>query len=430
VPQILAPPKEHNPGYHLSRSNVSAIIGMSSNSTSLAADLQGVTYAVGGEKSYELSNHLGNVLSVISDRREAGSCTDSLVDFYYADGKSVSDYYPFGMAMDARTQSAGGYRWGFNGQEKDEEVAGSGNSYTAEFWQYDSRLGRRWNVDPVIAPWESPYATFRNNPIFLSDPNGDCSDCDNNIEPSLHTVKKGETLTGIAKQTGTTVENLSEWNNIEEPNKIYAGSSLFTSDPNVIGSSSGGSKNDLGATIAPQANEDQSDKPYFNLASLGLTVVGIGAEATLMVNDYAKLQAVLKEGSFIMDYNGSERIWKMGFRGNHVVSSSSVSLGKRAFTLRTSSLKVVKGLGITAAVCGGGISLIQYSQGEIGGGKLTVDMVMTGVAFIPGVGWIASGAYFMVDGIVGWENGMQSYERLDVEHRRATGRGILQGPKW
>jgi len=73
---------------------------MSSNSTTLPAELQGLTYVVRGEKSYELSNHLGNVLSVISDRREAGSCTDSLVDFYYADGKSVSDYYPFGMAMD------------------------------------------------------------------------------------------------------------------------------------------------------------------------------------------------------------------------------------------------------------------------------------------------------------------------------------------
>lgn len=65
------------------------------------------------------------------------------------------------------------YRFHFNGQEADNEVAGSGNSYTAEFWQYDSRLGRRWNVDPVVKDWESPYATFRNNPIVLKDPRGD-----------------------------------------------------------------------------------------------------------------------------------------------------------------------------------------------------------------------------------------------------------------
>ena len=33
--------------------------------------------------------------------------------------------------------------YGFNGQEKDDEVAGEGNSYTAMYWQYDSRIGRR-----------------------------------------------------------------------------------------------------------------------------------------------------------------------------------------------------------------------------------------------------------------------------------------------
>jgi RHS repeat-associated protein len=66
------------------------------------------------------------------------------------------------------------YRFHFNGQEADNEVAGSGNSYTAEFWQYDSRLGRRWNVDPMTARYAglSPYATFNNCPIVFIDPLG------------------------------------------------------------------------------------------------------------------------------------------------------------------------------------------------------------------------------------------------------------------
>jgi RHS repeat-associated protein len=68
---------------------------------------------------------------------------------------------------------AGVYRCGFNGQEKDDEIAGSGNSYTAEYWQYDSRLGRRWNQDPKPNPSISNYATFANNPILFSDPLGD-----------------------------------------------------------------------------------------------------------------------------------------------------------------------------------------------------------------------------------------------------------------
>lgn len=43
---------------------------------------------------------------------------------------------------------------------------------TAEFWQYDARIGRRWNVDPVVKEYESPYAAFGNNPIWNVDPDG------------------------------------------------------------------------------------------------------------------------------------------------------------------------------------------------------------------------------------------------------------------
>jgi hypothetical protein len=48
-------------------------------------------------------------------------------------------------------------------------VYGDGKSYTAEYWQYDSRLGRRWNVDPVIKPSLSGFSTFANNPISFKD---------------------------------------------------------------------------------------------------------------------------------------------------------------------------------------------------------------------------------------------------------------------
>ncbi len=69
--------------------------------------------------------------------------------------------------------SAIGYRYGMNGQEKVDEVNGiSGSHYTAEFWEYDSRSGRRWNQDPIVKVWESPYACFSNNPIYYSDPTG------------------------------------------------------------------------------------------------------------------------------------------------------------------------------------------------------------------------------------------------------------------
>ena len=67
----------------------------------------------------------------------------------------------------------GGYRYFFNGQEGDNEVLGKGVSLSAEFWQYDTRLGRRWNVDPVFKEYESPYACFAGNPVIQVDPNGE-----------------------------------------------------------------------------------------------------------------------------------------------------------------------------------------------------------------------------------------------------------------
>ncbi len=57
-----------------------------------------------------------------------------------------------------------GYK--FNaGSEKDDEIFIG--AYTAEYWEYDSRLGRRWNVDLLTYEWQSSYTAFNNNPIYL-----------------------------------------------------------------------------------------------------------------------------------------------------------------------------------------------------------------------------------------------------------------------
>ena len=67
----------------------------------------------------------------------------------------------------------GRYQYFFNGQETDNEVLGDGVSLSAEFWQYDTRLGRRWNEDPMYKEYESPYACFAGNPVWFADPKGD-----------------------------------------------------------------------------------------------------------------------------------------------------------------------------------------------------------------------------------------------------------------
>ncbi len=57
--------------------------------------------------------------------------------------------------------------------ERDDEIAGLGNSYTAMFWQYDSRTARRWNQDPRPNPSISRYGTFALNPVMFTDVMGD-----------------------------------------------------------------------------------------------------------------------------------------------------------------------------------------------------------------------------------------------------------------
>ncbi len=60
-----------------------------------------------------------------------------------------------------------------NGMEREDEIAGVGNMYTAKFWEYDIRTARRWNQDPRPNSSISSYGTFALNPVMNSDVMGD-----------------------------------------------------------------------------------------------------------------------------------------------------------------------------------------------------------------------------------------------------------------
>ena len=129
-----------------------------------------------GLKNYELSNHLGNVATVISDRKIPRSVLGANIDFYMPDIVSATDYYPFGMTMQERTFSAGveAYRFGFNGKENDAEI-----SEKVEWQDYGMRffntlIVRFARVDPITShyAWFSPYIFAGNNPIMFVDLDG------------------------------------------------------------------------------------------------------------------------------------------------------------------------------------------------------------------------------------------------------------------
>jgi RHS repeat-associated protein len=121
-----------------------------------------------GAKAYELSNHLGNVLATVSDRKFGVEGAPTLVEYYEADILSYSDYYPFGMQMPGRNASTGDYRYGFNGQETDDEITGSESHVSYKYRIHDARLGRFLSIDPLVAvnPGVSGYSFAANTPIW------------------------------------------------------------------------------------------------------------------------------------------------------------------------------------------------------------------------------------------------------------------------
>lgn len=130
-----------------------------------------------GGKAYEISNHLGNVLAVVTDLKlgRAYSPIAGLPsDYYEPDVLSLTDYYPFGMEMAERNYTSNRYRYGFNGQEHDDDWVGQGNSLAFKYRIHDARIGRFLSVDPLAPeyPWNSTYAFAENRVINSNDLEG------------------------------------------------------------------------------------------------------------------------------------------------------------------------------------------------------------------------------------------------------------------
>jgi len=123
-------------------------------------------------RKYELTNHLGNVLAVISDKVNLYG-HDNRLDSARATAVSASDYYPFGLPMKGRTFDSADYRFGFNGKEKDNPFVSAAN-YDYGFRIYDPSKGRFLSVDPLFKdyPWNSTYAFAENDVIRSIDLDG------------------------------------------------------------------------------------------------------------------------------------------------------------------------------------------------------------------------------------------------------------------
>ena len=134
--------------------------------TSVSTDSKQREVGYLGKQVFELSNHLGNVLATITDKKLQVSTNTTSTDYFEADVQTVQDYYAFGMQMPGRKLS-GGYRYGFNGKENDNEVKGEGNQQDYGMRIYDGRIGKFLSVDPITSdyPELTPYQFASNRPI-------------------------------------------------------------------------------------------------------------------------------------------------------------------------------------------------------------------------------------------------------------------------
>jgi len=152
-----------------------------------------------GKKFFELSNHLGNVLATVSDKKLQRTSDGTTVSYYDALVMNANDYYAFGMLEPGRGFAGSSYRYGFNGKENDNDVKGEGNQQDYGMRIYDPRVGRFLSVDPLTKsfPWYTPYQFAGNKPIL-------CIDLDGAEDVTYYTIHNYKT----GKTQQSTIDNL------------------------------------------------------------------------------------------------------------------------------------------------------------------------------------------------------------------------------
>lgn len=166
------------------------------------------------------------------------------------------------------------HTFGFNGQEKDNDVANG--IYTAKFWEYDSRIARRWNLDPKPTIGISDYSVMAGNPILNSDVDGDeptdwVKDKKGNVKWDKNATSQATTKAG-EKYLGKTFKT-------KDANYYKDGSAFFTNETKAYkymwGSSNSdkGEKSDTehfawltkgGVAVLPASGKTNSGKSYNN----------------------------------------------------------------------------------------------------------------------------------------------------------------------
>jgi murein DD-endopeptidase MepM/ murein hydrolase activator NlpD len=115
-------------------------------------------------------------------------------------------------------------------------------------------------------------------------------------------VKKGDTLSGIAERYGVSVDDLVKWNDIKDPNVIWADQKIKLYDPSSKGSGSGtGIKTDTGSTTPTFKPSAEYDKAVADLNALQKPE---GVDPSYWATLQEAMNKILNREDFSYDLNG------------------------------------------------------------------------------------------------------------------------------
>ncbi|WP_282162855.1 RHS repeat domain-containing protein [Ulvibacterium marinum] len=330
-----------------------------------------------GDKRYELSNHLGNVLSVVTDRKISNG-----EGRFGPDVIAYNDYYPFGMLLPNRHGNSSDYRYAFNGKELDNEIKGEGVQYDYGFRIYDARISRFLSEDPLSDNYAfyTPYQFAGNKPISSIDLDGleervvhlFKNENDNIVQVTIDSKDlhiKTE-LVGVQNSARYAQISSKDWGNIKQ--QLW---DSFSSTPEMFDAQG----EYMSYTLGMRGNES------FNGLNQGtLTISSYNGNNSVFFNrskvvrdgvDWKLYGKAIKTFNFIWpvpdpSIDGSEKFTQTV---ENVQSAAGIVLGGETLLAKTPSLleKGIAGLGIIAAADdltlnedGSGQTILEKSLGE------------------------------------------------------------------
>jgi RHS repeat-associated protein len=201
--------------------------------------------------------------------------------------------------------SSNKYRYGFNGMEKVNEIAGEGNSYDFGDRIYDGRLGRFFSRDPLIDkfPFYSPYQFSANQPISSKDIDGkECSNDANVIVYRISSVQFDESYTAQINRVLILMNSSSVFLSVQkslEALKICE-IDIVRQDPKKLRPSSNGNQNSGTGIIKMTIGSLKTD------ASIATTLMYetqniVNHQAYIILNNLARGKKITKE-EFVNGY--------------------------------------------------------------------------------------------------------------------------------